>query len=166
MAELQDTLEIRAVDYDHPDAVAMVAAVQQVYTERYGGGDSSPVAIADFTPPEGLFLIGYVDGVAAVCGGWRFRRAEQDPGVLRDGDVELKRMYVIDTMRGRGLARRILVELESRAAAAGSSRMVLETGIRQPEAIELYRSAGYGELPKFGYYRDFPTSRCFSKPLI
>jgi hypothetical protein len=43
--------------------------------------------------------------------------------------------------------------------------MILETGLRQPEAIELYSSSGYQAIPGFGFYRDAPLSRCFAKPL-
>ena len=154
----------RVVAYDHPDAVALVAAVQQVYVHRYGQSDITPVATGEFTPPAGLFLVGYSGGAPVACGGWRFRAGAGDP-VLRDGDVELKRMYVVDGMRGRGLARRVLAELERRAAGAGARQIVLETGPRQPEAIQLYRSSGYHELASFGAYRDHPLSRCFAKPL-
>jgi GNAT superfamily N-acetyltransferase len=67
--------------------------------------------------------------------------------------------------RGRGLARRILAELEATAAAAGRVRMVLETGTLQPEAIALYSSCGYTPIPKFGLYREDPLSVCLGKPL-
>jgi GNAT superfamily N-acetyltransferase len=155
----------RVVAYDHPDAVALVAAVQQVYVHRYGQNDITPVATGEFSAPAGLFLVGYSDGAPVACGGWRFRAATGEDPVLRDGDVELKRMYVVDGMRGRGLARRLLAELERHAAAAGARRIVLETGPRQPEAIQLYRTSGYHELGRFGAYRDHPLSRCFAKPL-
>jgi ribosomal protein S18 acetylase RimI-like enzyme len=84
---------------------------------------------------------------------------------LRDGDVEIKRMFVPAGYRGRGYARAVLAELERTAAAAGRRRAVLETGTRQPEAIALYTSAGYAPMPRFGYYRDSPNCRCFAKCL-
>jgi GNAT superfamily N-acetyltransferase len=157
-------LELRAVGYDHPDAVALVAAVQREYVVRYGGPDSAPLSAAELDPPVGHFLVGYLDGRPVACGGWRNRAADEDRG-LRDGDVEIKRMYVAEAMRGRGFARRLLAELERTAAAAGGRRMVLETGIRQPEAIALYQSAGYQPLERFGWHRDSENSRCFAKPL-
>ncbi|MDT7555640.1 MAG: hypothetical protein QOI68_110 [Pseudonocardiales bacterium] len=155
-------LDVRVVDYGHPDAAALVAAVQQVYVERYGGADATPVAPAEFAPPAGLFLVGYLDGAPVTCGGWRLRAA--GPG-LPATDAELKRMYVVAAVRGRGFARRLLTELERTAAEAGARRLVLETGTRQPEAIELYRSAGYQPIAGFGFYRDKPGSRYFGKPL-
>jgi GNAT superfamily N-acetyltransferase len=154
----------RAIPYDRPDAAALVAAVQRVYVERYGGEDATPVDPAEFAPPHGLFVVAYVDGVPVACGGWRARGRGDDP-VLRDGDAEVKRMYVAADRRRSGHARAVLAELERTAAAAGRRRMVLETGTRQPEAIALYAAAGYAPMPSFGVYRDSPTSRCFAKPL-
>jgi ribosomal protein S18 acetylase RimI-like enzyme len=63
------------------------------------------------------------------------------------------------------LARRILAGLEKDAAAEGRTRMVLETGMAQPEAIALYTSCGYAPIAKFGYYRDYPDSVCLGKSL-
>jgi hypothetical protein len=55
--------------------------------------------------------------------------------------------------------------LEIEAAAMGYRRLVLETGTKQPEAIELYVSAGYELIESYGEYRDYPESRCFAKTL-
>jgi GNAT superfamily N-acetyltransferase len=146
-------IEVRT--YDHPDAVALIADVQQEYVVRYGEVDRTPVDPAEFAPPLGLFLVAYVDGVPAACGGWR----------AHDADVELKRMYVRDAFRGRGLARAVLAELERTAAAAGHTRLILETGSKQPEAIALYTSAGYTPVPRFGYYADAPEAVHLGKEL-
>ena len=86
-------------------------------------------------------------------------------GALRDGDAEVKRMFVVAGHRGRGHARAVLAELERSAAAAGRRRTVLETGTRQPEAIALYTSAGYAPMATFGVYRSSPNCRCFAKAL-
>jgi GNAT superfamily N-acetyltransferase len=159
-----DVLEIRGVGYDHADAATLIQAVQQVYLVRYGGVDATPVDPSEFAPPSGAFMVGYVDGVPVTCGGWRLRSAGADPQ-LRDGDVELKRMFVADSHRGRGYARLLLAELERAAAEAGGVRIVLETGTRQPEAVALYLSSGYGPMPRFGLYRDSEDSLCLSKHL-
>ena len=156
-------LELRAVAVDHPDVATLVAAVQQEYVHRYGGIDDTPVDPADFAPPHGFFVVGYVAGTPVACGGWRARDGTAPP--LRAGDAEIKRMFVQTAYRGRGYARAVLAELERTAAAAGRRRTVLETGTRQPEAIALYTSAGYGPMPRFGLYRDSPNCRCFAKPL-
>jgi GNAT superfamily N-acetyltransferase len=157
-------LELRRTPYDHPDSVRLVAEVQQVYVERYGGEDDTVLDPHEFAAPAGFFVVGYVDGEPVACGGWRARRAGESPA-LRDGDAEVKRMYVAAAHRGRGYARAVLAELERAAAAAGLARVVLETGTRQPEAIALYASAGYAPMPAFGRYADSESSRYFAKPL-
>ncbi|KND39198.1 GNAT family N-acetyltransferase [Streptomyces acidiscabies] len=158
-------MNIRRLSFDHPDAVKLNDEVQAEYHERYGdGGDATHLDPADFQPPRGLYLIAYDDSDRPVAtGGWR-SQDENDEG-YSDGDAELKRMFVIREMRGLGLARRILATLEDDARAAGRTRMVLETGTEQPEAIALYVSSGYEPCPKFGYYRDFNSSRCYAKTL-
>lgn len=156
-------MEIRTVRYDHADAVTLTERVQREYVERYGSPDDTPMDPADFVPPAGVFLVGYLDGVPVATGGWRGK--DDSPEGHRDGDAEIKRMYVAPEARGRGLARRILAELERDATAAGRSRMVLETGTEQPEAIALYLSSGYAPVRKFGLYRDEPLSRCYGRDL-
>jgi GNAT superfamily N-acetyltransferase len=159
----RSVLELQPVSIDHPDAVRLIAEVQQVYRERYGGEDVTPIDPAEFAAPHGYFVVGYAHGAPVACGGWRAR----DGGFpLADGDAELKRMYVTGTHRGRGFARAVLADLERSAAAAGRLRMVLETGTRQPEAIGLYGSVGYAPMPGFGAYRDSAESRYFAKPLV
>ncbi|MEV4942897.1 GNAT family N-acetyltransferase [Streptomyces zaomyceticus] len=158
-------MNIHPTRYDHPDAVALEDAVQAEYAVRYDDeGDVTPLDAGMFVPPRGLYLLAYdAGGRPTATGGWR-TQDKNDEG-YSDGDAELKRMYVIPEARGLGLARRILAALESDARTAGRTRMVLETGIAQPEAIALYTSSGYEPCPKFGHYRDHPSSRCFAKPL-
>ncbi|WP_224391944.1 GNAT family N-acetyltransferase [Pseudonocardia sp. ICBG1293] len=139
--------------------------LQAFYGEVYGDGDVTPVVPADFRAPSGLFLVGYEDGVPVATGAWRAVDADPaDPG-LRDGDAELKRMYVEPAARGRGHARAVLTALERSAAAAGRRRMILETGDPQYAAIALYESSGYRRTSNFGVYRNDPRSRCFAVPL-
>ncbi|MFD7555430.1 MULTISPECIES: GNAT family N-acetyltransferase [unclassified Streptomyces] len=158
-------INLRAVPYDHPDAVKLNDLVQIEYQERYDGeGDETFLDPAMFVPPQGLYLLAYdASGTPVASGGWRSQE-ENDEG-YSDGDAELKRMYVIPEARGLGLARRILATLEDDARAAGRTRMVLETGDQQPEAIALYLSSDYAMCTKFGFYRDYDSSRCMSKPL-
>ena len=158
-------LELRTVPYDHPDVERLVRGVQAEYVQRYGGEDATPVEPGEFARPRGAFVVGYVDGGPVACGGWRARDALHGDGALRDGDAEIKRMFVPAGHRGRGFARAVLAELERLAAAVGRRRAVLETGTRQPEAIALYASAGYTPVEPFGVYRDAPGCRCFAKHL-
>ena len=156
-------MRLRTVPFDHPDATALIAELQQEYVRRYGGQDVTPVDITEFAAPRGLFLVGYLHGEPVACGGWRAHEGDE-PG-FADGDAEIKRMYVVPAARGRGLARTVLAELERTAATAGRRRLVLETGLRQPEAIGLYTSSGYGEIPRFSVYRCEASSRCYAKLL-
>lgn len=176
-------LELRPTPFDHPAAVRLIAEVQQEYRVRYGGEDVTPTDPRQFASPHGYFVVGYVDGEAVACGGWRARDGAHEDGTgdgngtgdgdgtsggdaLRVGDAEIKRMYVVAAHRGRGYARAVLAELERTAIAAGRRRAVLETGTAQPEALALYATAGYEPMLKFGAYRHSPSSRCFAKPLV
>ncbi|MFK0116411.1 GNAT family N-acetyltransferase [Streptomyces sp. NPDC090994] len=158
-------MEIRPVPFDHPDAVKLNDEVQAEYALRYGDdGDATYLEPSHFAPPNGLYLIAYDEGdVPVATGGWRSQEANEEN--YRDGDAELKRMFVIEQMRGRGLARRILAALEADARAAGRTRMVLETGTKQPEAVVLYLSSGYERCESFGYYRFHEESLCYAKAL-
>jgi GNAT superfamily N-acetyltransferase len=77
--------------------------------------------------------------------------------------VEIKRMFVRETYRGRGYSRLILLRLEELAQRRGCRRVVLETGVGQPEAIGLYESAGYLRIPNYDQYAGNPNSVCLAK---
>lgn len=160
-------LDLRPVPLDHPDSLRLDDEVQAYYREIYGDGegDSTVMTAAEFAAPSGVYLVGYLDGVAVASGAWR-SRDHADDAALRDGDAEMKRLYVSKTARGRGFARALLVALESDAFAAGRRRMVLETGTLQADAIALYESSGYALIPNFGHYADHALSRCYAKPLL
>ncbi|XVV02305.1 GNAT family N-acetyltransferase [Actinosynnema sp. CA-248983] len=141
----------------------LIADLQEVYVVRYGDEDVTPVDPAQFAAPLGHFVVGYLDGVPVACGGWRAHDVAD--GSVRPGDAEIKRMYTVDSVRGRGLSRVVLAGLESSARTAGRRRMILETGTRQPEAIRLYTTSGYERIDNFGVYRHHPDSLCFAKEL-
>lgn len=79
--------------------------------------------------------------------------------------VEIKRMYVLPEARGSGAAGKILAGLESRAKNLGFKKAVLETGLKQPEAIGLYQKSGYIRIENYGQYAGIENSVCFSKDL-
>lgn len=155
-------LRLVRVAYGDPDALRLVADVQAEYVERYGSPDASPLDPAMFDPPLGSFFVGYLGDDPVATGAWR-RSDVRALGAVRT--AEIKRMYVVAPARGRGLARRVLAHLEATALAAGHDALVLETGVKQPEAIALYASSGYVAVPGFGHYRDSPLNRCFAKRL-
>jgi GNAT superfamily N-acetyltransferase len=159
---LADHVDIRQVGYGHPDALLLIEEVQAEYVLRYGGRDETPLDPLMFEPPEGSFFVGYLDDAPVATGAWR-RSAVTAFGVT--ASAEIKRMYVAPAVRGRRIARRMLAHLEASAQASGAEVVVLETGLRQPEAMELYESSGYSPVPAFGYYKDAPLSRCYGKLL-
>jgi GNAT superfamily N-acetyltransferase len=133
---------------------ALVADLLDDLRARYGAEDPDRPDASELAPPTGVFLVAWIDAEPVGCGGVR----------AHAGDVgELKRMYVKPDKRRTGVARAVLTELEARARRLGYARLRLETGVRQPEAIALYRSAGYEPIEPYGLYRDEPMSRCFEK---
>jgi GNAT superfamily N-acetyltransferase len=79
--------------------------------------------------------------------------------------MEVKRMYTMPEFRGRGIAGIVLTELETWAAELGFSRCILETGLRQAEAIILYNKSGYALIPNYGQYAGVENSVCFEKSI-
>lgn len=145
---------IESVPWEDVDADRLRTEQQEELKSRYDGvGDLEP-----HIPPEGVvaMLLVRVDGGPAACGALRARG---------EGTGELKRMYVSPEFRGRGLSRLVLVELERRAVALGWERLILETGVLQPEAIGLYLSEGYTPIPNYPPYDVEADSRCFTKVL-
>lgn len=149
-------LTINRREYSHPDASRLIGQLQELYTRIYGGTDASPIDDGDFLPPSGALAVGYVDREPVAMGAWRR---------LGNGSAELKRMFVVDEYRGRGFSRAILTWLEESAVEHGTSVMMLETNENHPAAIALYRSAGYHDVPHFGFYADNPMTVSLAREL-
>jgi ribosomal protein S18 acetylase RimI-like enzyme len=145
-----EEFRLQQVPYEHPDVATLEAAAQRFYIQIYGGPDDTPYATADFSPPHGAFFVGYLNGEAVAMGGWRFRT----PGVPRVAQrpAEIRRMFVRESVRGRGFGRLVLAALEASAAASGADWLLLETGQPQVAAVGLYRSSGYTDVERFGHY--------------
>jgi GNAT superfamily N-acetyltransferase len=144
------------VSADSNEARALIEALDADLQRRYPG-----VAIHGLRPDEAQdprlsFFVARVGGQAVGCAALR----ELDPGT-----GELKRMFVRDDFRGRGVARLLIAALENHAAALGYHTLRVETGEGQPEAINLYQSAGYTPILPFGQYAGNSYSRCFEKRL-
>jgi len=165
-------IEITVEPYDGPEVQALAAALTADLDVRYaefGGADGDDPETAalwavrpeQVTPPAGVFLVARIDGVAVGSGAVR----PLTIGEPQDGVGEIKRMYTAPDARRRGVSRAILARLEDEARALGYGRVVLETGSRQPEAIELYRSAGYGPASPYGQWEDDEMSVFFGKDL-
>lgn len=136
-------IEIVEAHVDDPGAASLVAALLAELQERYPHQQPSPHTAGELAPPAGAFRVALSGGAPVGCGGLR---------LLDAATGELKRMYTAPSARGRGVARAVLAALEAEGRRLGLRRLVLETGSRQPEAVGLYRSAGYREVPAFGAY--------------
>ena len=148
-------IDIREVAWDHPDAARLRAAQEAEIRDRYQVDEPEPgihPSAADMTS----FFVAYVEDEPSACGGLR---------ALDDEHGEIKRMYVVPERRGSGLATAVLGALESDARARGWTRLVLETGTSQPDAVRFYEREGYHPIPLFGHYIGEATSLCFEKPL-
>lgn len=101
-------------------------------------------------------ILALQNGIAVGCGAFK----------AFEGPVcEIKRMYVRPEARNRGIAGKILSALESWAVSEGYTHTILETGIKQPEAIHLYKKSGYHQIPNYGQYKDVSSSVCMKKHL-
>lgn len=152
-----EQISIEQVQATANEVRSLMAELDEELRQRYPAG--TPVhglGTRDAGDPNTVILVARATGQPVACGASRR---------LDDASIEIKRMYVRPSYRGRGLARRILTQLEARARAAGAARLVLETGVRQPEAIALYRSEGFTRIDPFGEYVGDEMSRCFEKRL-
>ncbi|MBR0797099.1 GNAT family N-acetyltransferase [Bradyrhizobium jicamae] len=137
--------------------VRRLIALSDVYMEAlYPSGSNHLVDVDALSAPGTVFLVARRGG--EVLGSIAFR-------VIAADHAEMKRMFVREDARGCGLGRRLLEALEGAARRRSIARISLETGIRQPEAIGLYRASGYLECAPFGNYVADPLSLFMTKLL-
>ncbi|TFV73024.1 N-acetyltransferase [Blastococcus sp. CT_GayMR19] len=129
-------------EWDDPDVRRLADAQQAELRARYDGAaePGTPPSAADLAI---VLVARNEDGAAIGCGALR---------AIADGVGELKRMYVVPSARGRGIAKVVLAALEDDARSRGWTTLRLESGPRQPEAIALYTWAGYRPTEAFGAY--------------
>jgi GNAT superfamily N-acetyltransferase len=156
-------IALSRVPWDDPDAAALRYAFHLDGTVRYPEfADVGPYE--DFDARNGVGIVSTVlariDGRAVGCASLR-TTGDDFPA----GSGELKKVWVADGARGTGVARALLAAIEDDARARGLTSVVLQTGIRQPEAVTLYRTAGYRPVPPFAPYADDFLSLCFAKDL-
>jgi GNAT superfamily N-acetyltransferase len=130
---------------DSGDGARLAQAMRDEIAVMYDGldldGETMPKAgAAELSPPGGAFIVGY-HGIRPVCCGGVKR--------LDDGRCEIKKMFVVPELRGQGVARALLHELEDAARRLGYPIARLDTGPRQGNAEGLYRDEGYVEVPDF-----------------
>ena len=145
------------LDPGHAQAQALIA-MSEAYMAALYPSESNHFEPADgLRAPHGSFY-----------GLWRGERLVGCGGVKHfdaDGYGEIKRLFVLDSERGRGLARQLMAQLEAELTQRGVRVARLETGIHQPEALALYRRLGYVERGPFGGYAPDPLSAFFEKVL-
>jgi GNAT superfamily N-acetyltransferase len=155
------TVEIRRTDIRSAVASELIGALNAELMARYPepGANHFQLDADEVAAGRGGFFVAYRGDYPVGCGA--VRRVE--PLV-----AEIKRMYVAPEARGVGVGRQILDALETEARLLGVSRLVLETGPRQPEAVTLYSRAGFSHIPLFGEYLNSPhpeLSVCMAKNL-
>jgi ribosomal protein S18 acetylase RimI-like enzyme len=138
------TVTVGIVDPRHQDAQYCLQSYFEELADRFDGGfdhaRSISAGVDELTPPSGLLLVATLHSAPVGCGALKFHH---------DSPAEVKRMWVSPDVRGLGLGRRLLTELENQAVAHGSAVLRLETNRNLTEAIALYRAAGYTEVPAF-----------------
>ena len=134
----------------------LIHNLSQDLGQRYGDDGSGNFKPSDAQGPGGAFVIAWLDNQPAGCGALR---------PLEPGIGEIKRMYVEPDFRRRGVARKILEELEAVAREKNYRLLRLETGVLQPEAIGLYEVCGYRLIPCYSGYEVDSLSVWYEKEL-
>ncbi len=138
------------------EARALVEALDQYLDELYPPENNYLLDVESLCAPEVSFFVARVGGMALGCGALR---------VLDARCGELKRMYVAPEARGLGIGRALLQAIEARARALDLGELKLETGTAQPEALGLYRAAGFVPCAAFAGYRPSPLNLFLAKSL-
>ena len=148
--------ELLRTTSEHPDFIRMVQALDADLMIRNGETQNlyHPYNKIDHINHA---MVVYVDNVPVGCG--CFKHFDHET-------VEMKRMFIQPPMRGKHLAAALLQELEKWAMEEGFTKAVLETGIRQVEAIRLYSVAGYSLIENYGQYFGMADSICYRKELV
>jgi len=154
------TLTVERVNEPTPEVHDLIGELDEVLNAAYEPHQRHGLSLAQLFEPHVRFFVARLNGAAVACGGV----------ALFDDYAEVKRMYTRPAARGRGLAKAVLRRLEDEARASGKTVLRLETGYFQPEAVGLYRGAGFNSCGPFGHYarmppRDIELSLFFEKAL-
>lgn len=156
MKQMQPGVEIGLEPPLQDDVVEMIEALDSYLASLYPSSSNHLASIDSLKGEDVRFLVARVDGQAAGCGALL---------LAPRGYVELKRMYVKPDVRALGIGAAILRELELLARKEHHTCIRLETGVDQPEALALFRRAGYVECDPFGDYGPDPLSVFMEKTL-
>lgn len=153
---MPEVVHIRVETPDQAEIRALLAASDAYFAGLYPAESNHLLGLAMLQRPEVTFLVARLEGRAVGCGAL----------LRRQGYGEIKRMFIDPAARRRQLGRRVLGLLEALTAQQGLDVVRLEAGTRQPEALTLYRSAGYAEILPFGDYTPDPLSVFMEKRLV
>jgi GNAT superfamily N-acetyltransferase len=156
ISAMADPLTFHDADPDAPPAQACLAAYFALLAQVIPGFAQPALPLpdaADFRPPLGAFRLAMAGRRPLGCVSLRAHAP---------GTAEVKRLWVAPQARGRGLARRLMQDIETRALALGYSRLILDTNAGLPAAIALYESSGWAAIPA---YSGFPATHWFGKTL-
>ena len=142
-------------DSENPDFQTLIKELDSDLNSRYGDLQLQYNAYNKVDLIKHV-VIAYKDDLPIGCGCFK---------IVDDHSVELKRMFVKSSYRGTGISGSILSELEQWVQDYGFKRIILETGLKQPEAIQFYQKHGYLKIPNYGQYIDNPNSLCMEKIL-
>jgi putative acetyltransferase len=128
------------------EARALIGELDQILSAEYTPEQRHGLALEAIFQPNIRFFLVRLNGLAVGCG-----------GVALFADYgEVKRMYVRETARGRGVAQALLAQIEREAREAGFALLRLETGVRQTAALRFYQRAGFHICAAFGAYAAMP----------
>lgn len=148
-------IKLKRTNSDNPDFINLVKLLDADLAAR-DGQDHSFYAQFNKIDKIKYAVVAYENDAPTSCGAIK----ELSPEAM-----EVKRMYTLPRSRGKGIAGMVLKELEKWAGELGYEKCALETGKRQPEAIELYKKHGYSIIPNYGQYAGVDNSVCFEKIL-
>lgn len=149
-------ITLRRTDSEDQDFIGLVRLLDAELAVR-DGKDHSFYAQFNTLAAIKHTVVAYRNDIPVGCGAMK----EFSPT-----SVEIKRMFVHPDERKKGIAVKILSELESWAGELSYTSCVLETGKKQPEAVALYTRSGYRLIPNYGQYAGVENSLCFEKPLV
>jgi len=148
-------IKIIRTNSDNPDFTDLVKSLDALLAEL-DGDDHAFYSQFNKTNKLKHVVVAYENNIPVGCGAIR---------EFATGVMEVKRMYTSPESRGKGIATKVLIELEKWATELSCFMCKLETGKRQPEAINLYRKNGYKIIPNYGQYGAMENSVCFEKEL-
>ncbi|MEX0273794.1 MAG: GNAT family N-acetyltransferase [Flavobacteriaceae bacterium] len=154
--DVKMTFDLLRTDFSNPDFISLVEKLDAYLTVV--DGDEHDF-YHQFNGLQGLqhVIVLYMEDTPVACGALK---------KFNQKSMEIKRMFVSPTQRKKGLASQVLHQLENWAKELGYRYCVLETGLRQEEAINLYNKSGYEVIPNYGPYQGVKNSVCFRKKLL